>query len=167
LPALSTTSAAAAKRGSGNSTRPFEIDPNYLVGLYLGGGVYSRLGRHDEALRLFGRGVELSGRAPFYVSYYAWALARAGRVEEARAGLAELEARAQTEYVQHLHLAVVCSALGDMDRAFELLARGVRDHNGWIGTPRMPMFENFRRDPAYAEHLRRIGHPDAEWAATT
>ena len=79
----------------------------------------------------------------------------------------ELEARAQTEYVQHLHLAVVCSALGDMDRAFELLARGVRDHNGWIGTPRMPMFENFRRDPRYAEHLRRIGHPDAEWAATT
>jgi hypothetical protein len=25
------------------------------------------------------------------------------------------------------------------------------DHNG--------------RDPRYAEHLRRIGHPDAEWAA--
>ena len=29
----------------------------------------------------------------------------------------------------------------------------------------MPMFENFRRDPRYAEHLRRIGHPDAEWAS--
>ena len=154
-----------AEEGLREFDKAFEIDPNYLVGLYLGGGVYSRLGRHDEALRLFGRGVELSGRAPFYVCYNAWALARAGRVEEARAGLAELEARAQTEYVQHLHLAVVCSALGDMDRAFELLARGVRDHNGWIGTPRMPMFENFRRDPRYAEHLRRIGHPDAEWAS--
>ena len=59
--------------------------------------------------------------------------------------------------MQHLHRAVVYSALGEMDRAFELLELGVRDHNGWIGCPRMPMFENFRKDPRYAEHLRRIG----------
>jgi TolB-like protein/Tfp pilus assembly protein PilF len=145
--------------------RAFEIDPDYSVALYLGGGVYSRLGRHEEALRLFAKGVEFSGREPFYLSYYAWALARAGRVEEARAGLAELTARATTEYVQHLQLAVVYSALGEMDRAFDLFDLAVRHHNGWIGFPRMPMFENFRRDPRYAEHLRRIGHPDAEWAA--
>jgi TolB-like protein/Tfp pilus assembly protein PilF len=145
--------------------KAFEIDPNYLVGLYLGGGVYSRLGRDDEALRLFARCVELSGRAPFYLSYYGWALARAGRVNEARAILDELAARARTEYVQHLHFAIVHSALGEMDRAFELLERGVRDHNGWIGCPRMPMFENFRKDPRYAEHLRRIGLADAESAS--
>ena len=145
--------------------KALELDPNYLVTQYLAGAVYSRLGRHDEALRLLGRGVELSGRASFYVSYYAWALARAGRADQARTLLAELEARAQTEYVQQLHFAVVHSALGEMDRAFELLELGVRDRNGWIGCPRMPMFENFRRDPRYAEHLRRIGHPDAEWAA--
>jgi tetratricopeptide (TPR) repeat protein len=145
--------------------RAFEIDPNYLVGLYLGGGVYSRLGRDAEALRLFARGVELSGRAPFYLSYYAWALARAGRIKEARAGLAELEARTEIEYVQHLHLAIVYSALGEMDRAFELLDLGVRAHNAWIGCPRMPMFENFRKDPRYVEYLRRIRHPDAVWAS--
>ncbi len=143
------------------------LDPNYLVCLYLAGGVYSRLNRHDEALRLFAKSVELSDRAAFYVSYYAWALARAGRIEEARAGLAELQSRAKTEYIPQLFLAVVHSALGEIDRAFELLELGVRDHNGWIGCPRMPMFENFRRDPRYAEHLRRIGHPDAEWAAAT
>jgi hypothetical protein len=101
------------------------------------------------------------------VSYHAWALARAGRVEEARAGLAELESRAKSEYVQQLFFAVVYSAIGEMDRAFELLELGVRDHNGWIGCPRMPLFENFRRDPRYAEHLRRIGHLDSEWAAAT
>ena len=156
-----------AEEGLREFDKAFEIDPDYLVTQYLAGGVYSRLGRHDEALPLIAKGVELSGRAPFYLCYYAWALARAGRVEEARANLAELEARAQTEYVQHLHLAVVCSALGEMDRAFELLELGVRDHNGFIGAPRLPMFENFRRDPRYAEHLRRIGHPDAEWAAAT
>ena len=104
--------------------RAFEIDPNYLVALYLAGGVYSRLGRHDDALRVFGRGVELTDRAPFYLSYDAWARARAGRTDEARAALAELEARAATEYVQPLHLAIVHAALGEMDRAFELLEEG-------------------------------------------
>lgn len=143
----------------------FEIAPDYLVGLYLGGGVYSRLGRDAEALRLFARGVELSGRAPFYVSYYAWALARAGRVKEARAGLAELEARAPNEYVQPLHLAIVRAALGEMDRAFELLELAVRAGNAWIRFPRLPMFENFRKDPRFAAHLRRMGHADAEWAS--
>ena len=159
--------AGRSEEGLQQLEKAFEIDPNYLVGFYLGGGIYSRLGRHDQAVELFARGVELSGRVPFYLSYYAWALARAGRTAEARSGLAELETRAATEYVQHLHLAIVYSALGEMDRAFELLELGRRSHNNWIGgCPRMPMFENFRNDPRYAEILRRIGHPDAEWAAS-
>jgi hypothetical protein len=37
----------------------------------------------------------------------------------------------------------------------------VRLRNGWLGSPRMSMFENFRRDQRFAEHLKRIGHPDA------
>ena len=143
--------------------KAFEIDPNYLVGLYLAGGVYSRLGRDSEALHLFARGVELSNRAPFYLSYYGWALARAGRIKEARAALAELQTRSKTEYVQHLSLAVVHSALGEMDRAFQLLDLAVQQRNGWLGSPRMPMFENFRKDRRYVEHLRRIGQPDADW----
>ena len=142
--------------------RAFEIDPNYLVALYLSGGAYSRMGRHDDALRVFGRGVELTDRAPFYLSYDAWARARAGRTGEARVALAELEARAATEYVQPLQLAIVHAALGEMDLAFERLEEGTRRRNPWMGTPRMPMFEDFRRDPRFAEHLRRIGHPDAE-----
>jgi TolB-like protein/Flp pilus assembly protein TadD len=139
-----------------------EIDPNYLVGLYLGGGVYSRLGRHDDALPLFARAVELTERAPFYVSYEAWAQAHAGNVEAARSALAELQARATSEHVQPLHLAVVHAALGERDRAFALLQDAVRARNGWIGTPRMPMFDDFRGDPRFAALLAGIDHPDTE-----
>lgn len=98
------------------------------------------------------------------MSYYGWALARAGKIDEARAALAELEARANTEYVQYLQLGIVYSALGELDRAFESLALGIEAHNPWIVSPRMPMFENFRHDARFAEYLRRIGHPDAEGA---
>ena len=68
-----------AEEGLREFDKAFEIDPNYLVGLYLAGGVYSRLGRHDEALRLFARESSYLAELPFYLSYYAWALARAGR----------------------------------------------------------------------------------------
>ena len=51
------------------------------------------MGRPDEELPLFAKGIELSSRAPLEISYYAWALARAGPVEEARAGLAELDSQ--------------------------------------------------------------------------
>src|SRR5262249_17839514 len=34
--------------------------------------------------------------------------------------------------------------------------------SAWIGSPRMPMFDGFRRDPRFKEMLRRLNHPDAE-----
>jgi TolB-like protein/Tfp pilus assembly protein PilF len=146
--------------------RAFEIDPNYIVRLYLAGGVYSRLGRHEQALPLFERAVEISERHPFYVSYHAWALARAGRTADARTALAELEARAASEYVQFLHRAVVYSALGEIDRAFALLDESVRARDPWLGTPRLPLFDDFRRDPRYRDHLRRMRHPDGDLPAS-
>ena len=151
-----------AEEGVREVEKALEMDPGYFVGLYAAGGIYSRLGRHDDALRMFERGVEISGRTPFYLSYLAWAQARAGQFCEARAGLAELERRSRSEYVQPLQRAIVHAALGDMDRAFELLAEAVTVRNPWISSPRMPMFDGFRGDPRFAEHLRRIGHPDAD-----
>jgi hypothetical protein len=128
----------------------------------MAGGINSRLGRHDEALFHLGKGVELSDRAPFYVSYEAWGFARAGRTKEARAGLEELKARATTEHVQPLFRAVPLSALGEMDEAFRVLDEAAAARNGWLASPRMPMFENFRGDARFRELLRRIGHADAE-----
>ena len=140
------------------------LGPYEIRGTLGAGGMGTVYRAHDPRLA---RDVALK-ILPENVARDADSLARFTReVDQARAALAELEARATTEYVQHLHFAVVHSALGEMDRAFQLLELAVRDHNGWIGCPRVPMFENFRKDPRYAEHLRRIGHPDAEWASTT
>jgi hypothetical protein len=123
-------------------------------------GSYIPTDRNDEALALFSRAVERSGRTPFFLSYLAWGQAAAGRTEEAREGLAELTARAETEYVSPLYPAIVHAALGEMDRAFELLEEAVRTGNCWLGSPRLPMFDGFRKDPRFVAHLRRISHPD-------
>jgi hypothetical protein len=129
------------------------------VALYLTGGVCNH---DDEAVRLCARAVELTSRAPFFLGYLGWAQASAGRTDDARATLAELESRAATEYVLPLAPAVVCAALGDLDRAFELLDDAVERHCSFIASPHLPMFDGFRSDPRFAEHLRRIGQPEVE-----
>jgi TolB-like protein/Tfp pilus assembly protein PilF len=147
--------------GIAQGMKAIDIDPNYLVALYLTGGCYTHAGRHDEALALFGKAVEISERASFYVAYLAWAQAMAGRTDDARKGLAELEARAIHEYVSPVHMAMVLGALGDLDRGFAVLEDAVRARAAWIGSPRMPMFDGFRGDPRFNALLRRLGHPDA------
>jgi TolB-like protein/Tfp pilus assembly protein PilF len=149
-----------SEKALADAQRALDMDSNYLVGLYIAGGICSRLGRHQEALDAFSRAAEVSGRAPFFVSYLAWAQAMAGRKAEARLGLAELESRSRTEYVPPLHTAVVYSGLGDLDRAFALLEEAVAARNCWLVSSRLPMFDGFRNDPRFVEHLRRIGHPD-------
>jgi TolB-like protein len=149
-----------AEEGLEQSLKALDIDSNYLVALYIMGGMYSHLGRHDEALDLLGRALQASGRAPFFLGYLGWEQASAGRTAEARETLAELDKRAATEYVSPLFPAMVHSGLAEMDRAFELLEEAVRTGNCWIGCPQMRMFDGFRKDPRFVEHLRRIGHPD-------
>lgn len=102
----------------------------------------------------------MSGRATFFVSYLAWAKAMAGEAAAAREGLSELESRSTTEYVAPLFKAMVHAALGELDRAFELLDEAVTSRNAWLATPRLPLFDGFRKDPRFAGHLRRIGHAD-------
>jgi len=149
------------EEGIAQASKAIDVDPNYLVALYLIGGCYTHAGRHDDALAVFAKAVEIAERAPFYVAYLAWAQAMAGRIEDARKGLAELEARAGSEYVSPLHIAIVLGGLGDLDRGFQMLEDGVRARAAWIGSPRMPMFDGFRRDPRFTALLQRLGHPDA------
>jgi TolB-like protein len=149
-----------AEEGLEHGLKALDIDSNHLVALYIVAGLYGHLGRHDEALELLHRSVRVSGRAPFFLGCLGREQASAGRAAEARETLAELDKRAASEYVSPLFPAMVHSALGEVDRAFELLEEAVRTRNGWIGCPRMRMFDGFRKDPRFVEHLRRIGHPD-------
>jgi tetratricopeptide (TPR) repeat protein len=121
----------------------------------------SRMGRHEEALDVLSRAAELSGRASSYLSYLGWAQTRAGRHEDACATLDELTKRAEEEYVAPLHRAVIVAALGELDRAFELLDQAVEKRNCWIVVPRLPLFDAFRYDKDGAEDHAGDGEPNA------
>jgi tetratricopeptide (TPR) repeat protein len=140
--------------------KALDMDGNYLLGLYFFAGACSRLGRHEEAVAALRKAATLSNRAPYYLGWLGWALARAGETEEARSLLAELEERSKSEHVPPLDLAVIAGALREMDGGFELLDEAVEKRSCWICVPRMAYFEDFRSDPRFDDHLKRIGHPD-------
>jgi Tfp pilus assembly protein PilF len=82
---------------------------------------------------------------------------QAGRTAEARALLAGLEADPQAAS-QPDALAFVYAALGDHDKAFELIDRAIEQRlpNAlWLKVD--PRFDQLRQDPRFPGLLRRIG----------
>jgi tetratricopeptide (TPR) repeat protein len=78
------------------------LDSNFVLCLWQSAMALDRLGRLDEALVRIRRAVDLSRRGVMMVSFEYQELMRLGRVEEARAAMASIDARRSTEYVGEL-----------------------------------------------------------------
>ncbi len=86
------------------------------------------------------------------------ALAALGRREEAEAILARLEDESQKQYVRGEVLAMGYAAMGDLDRAFASLERAYQDRSaGLLYLHLDPSYEPLRKDPRYADLVKRIG----------
>ncbi|MGQ0735738.1 MAG: protein kinase domain-containing protein [Acidobacteriota bacterium] len=140
--------------------KALDTEPDYLVALYSVTGAYSRLGRHDEAIAAMERAVSLADRASFYLGILGATYAEAGHVDRARRVLDELDERARHEWVSPLWISWLLAALGELDRAFELLDRAYEERQCFLALPGFAPFDGLRRDPRFAAHLRRMGLPE-------
>ncbi len=94
--------------------RALELQPDYLLAIWACGNALCLLGQFDGGLPLLERAVAIS-RAPFFLSVLGHALARAGRGDEARRLLAELDERASRgEYVPPFTRLGIEVGLGDL-----------------------------------------------------
>ena len=119
---------------------------------------YIALGRIEEAIAAGELGVLLSHRASFFVGTLGWALAKAGRDSEARVILDELRARPAGSPTT-VSEAWLLGALGEIDEAFEVLARAEEEHQGLLCYTGIPGYDSLRSDPRFAALLRRLGLP--------
>jgi TolB-like protein/Tfp pilus assembly protein PilF len=149
------------ERAVEQALRDIERDPDFWVHRWGLAALYSHLERHDEAIEAGRDAVRMSGNGPWSLCSMGWILARAGQVDEARKIDAELEARAQEEFITPFRRSTIHIALGDLDRAFELLEEAieVRDPqtvlvNVW------PAFGPIRDDPRLQALMRRMGLGD-------
>ena len=129
--------------------RALELQPDYLIALWIRGLALSALGRHEVAIAALERAVTLS-RAPVFVGILGLAYARAGRIDDATRLLHELEDRGvRGEYIPAFAPLTIHIGLGDLPAIQKELASAAAE-----STPPLTFritggqfLEEFRGDP--------------------
>jgi serine/threonine-protein kinase len=136
------------------------LDPDAAFPLWSLGSAQTQAGLVSEAIATLERAVAVTQREhSFEMALLGEALAAAGRMDEARALLAELSERAHREYVPPFDLALLHAALGENTKALTALEKAYEDRNGllWFRI-HFPTFDALRGEPrwrAIAEKLAR------------
>lgn len=136
----------------------FAIEPHHTLALWGAGMANVALEQIDEGIARLERSVEVTRRAPHFVGVLGWALAMAGRVDDATAVLRELRARppaAPTVVAEGWLL----GALGETDAAFDVLARAEDEQQALLYYTGLPAFDALRADPRFAALLVRLDLP--------
>jgi hypothetical protein len=98
--------------------------------------------------------VAVSHRGNHFLGTLGWALATAGRRGEARTILEELRARPPAPAV--VSEAWLLGALGEVDAAFEVVARAEDECVAYLYFTGLPGFDPLRADPRFAALLQRL-----------
>ncbi len=139
------------------SERALELEPIFPIALGVIGLASGRLSRHERAIEELRKAVEPSSSTR-YRADLAYAYAKAGRPDEARATLAELRRLSEKRYVSPYFLAPAHAALGDIGLAFYCLEEAFAERsNGMTYLTTDPNLDDLRPDPRFAELVRRVG----------
>ena len=140
--------------------KALDIDPDFFPAHLVAGLVFEREGRFANAIESLEKAWRSSGGSVLVRAVLSGTLAFAGRQDDARAVLRELEQYSAEKYVSPVPVAVTLAALGEYEAAFAHLEDGLR-----FRCPRAiwgkvdPRFDILRSDPRCADLLRRIGLP--------
>lgn len=119
---------------------------------------YANSGRPEEGMKRLKAAMEGRRRSSQLPALYAYVAAKAGHREEALRVVRELEARQPHETIAAANIALAWTALGDHDRAFQWLERAYAKRTYLLRMITVEQgFEPLRRDPRYADLIRRMG----------
>jgi eukaryotic-like serine/threonine-protein kinase len=138
--------------------KTFELNESSLrARLYIGSG-HLALGDAETALQWFRRAQGMERAVRSYDAYIVRALAPLGRRDEAEEILGRLEEESRQHYVRAEILAMGYAAMGNLDRAFELLERAYQARSaGLIYLHLDSGYEPLRGDPRFTDLVGRIG----------
>ena len=137
-----------------------EAVPEFSYGLATFAWTLRAFGRTDEAVVISEKALQLSGGGQFFVSGLGASYAVAGRIDNARAALKELNEMSARTYVSPYHKATIHVHLGEHDRALALLKEAFEINDGWLvwlGVD--PVWDALRDEPAFEDLLSQTRNP--------
>jgi tetratricopeptide (TPR) repeat protein len=136
-----------------------ELDPNFPQAHKSLAMMYMRQGKFEEAILEHRKIREIVGADnPFGMGDMGFALARAGKREEAISVLHQMIEFSKQKYTLAVQIGVIYAGLGDKDKAFEWLWKGYDERNYALADLKIGFaFETLRPDPRYRDLLKKIG----------
>jgi len=138
--------------------KALDLNPSYGRAYEDLGRAYEQAGWIDRAIDAFRKAVSLEPYAHGTLASLAYACGLAGRREEVRAILAQLEELSKTRFVSAFGFALIHLALGDHDAAFACLDQAIDERSGNVPTFYLnPRLAVLRGDPRFERLRRRLG----------
>ena len=140
--------------------KTIEMDRSYAQAHDWLGQVYDTKKMYEAAISEFKEAIVLYGGAPSATAALGYGYAVAGRKDEARRCLRELQELGRERYVSSYDVAVILTGLGENDQAFVRLGEAYERRDGWLAfwLKVDPRLDPLRSDPRFQDLLRRVGH---------
>jgi pentatricopeptide repeat protein len=139
--------------------KAIEFEPNYWLAHLFITRVYIEKGMYTEAIAGATKARNLSGGANTEViALIIYALAKSGKIEEARSMMSELKRLAAKRYIPPYHFALAYNGLGKTDETFAWLEKAFQVRDIKLTFLKVePKWNNLRADPRFNEIIRKIG----------
>ena len=136
-----------------------QADPELSTAHWGLGLSYEQKGMAKEALASLQEATKHS-KSRRLSSSLAHAQAKFGQPTQARQLLTKMKEDARKAYIPSYYFALIHTALGEKDQAFEWLERSYQERSTLLAYLRLdPRFAPLRSDPRYSDLVRRIGFP--------
>jgi len=159
--AVGTTYRAAGQydRAINELRQALEMSPGHPRVHFQLGVTFVAMGRFADAIRELEIAARpATGHNSRVEAYLGYAYAAAGRIDDARAVLKELEAHRREQYVSSFGIALIHDALGEKEPALAALRRAHQDHAVEFGMiDQHPPFKTIASEPGFQAVMREVG----------
>jgi tetratricopeptide (TPR) repeat protein len=140
-----------------------DLDPNYPQGYGQTAINLWALGQFREAVDFLEKFAEMIPQSALPKYQLCFGYVSAGRTQDARSVLDEMQKLADETYVKPYFLGMAYAALGERDEAFAYFEKSQAEFDPWLLWWRVdPMLDSIRDDGRYQDLLRRMNFPFLE-----
>jgi TolB-like protein/Tfp pilus assembly protein PilF len=138
-----------------------DLEPSFGIGRLVLGFVYNAKAMYQDTIRLSDASLQTDPNNQHMLLIRGYAYAKSGRRREAEEVVRKFREIEKSQYVIHGFIAAILGAMGDKEKAFAELDKGVEQRDSWIKWIKSdPMFDPLHDDPRFKTILKRMNLPE-------